>query len=401
MTSTTAAQALQKEVDTLVPKTLFVGPLRDFSGYASAARDYVRALDGAGMYLVTRDLRYDGGKYQRSAKEEVLAKRNTQNVNIVIQQTTPNEMEPKEGCFNVGIFCWETDRIPDLWVQQLNRMDLILVSCEDNVRVVRKSGVVTPVEKIHYACDLQKYATQPTPFVVPDADSAFKFLAICQYSKKKGIDPLLKAYFSEFGQQDNALLMLKTYFRPNDGEAERQKMLQIVQVVKQAMRLKEYPRIQLIHGVATFEEIKRLYATADCYCLPSRGEGWGVPHFDALGYGLPAIATRGTGPEEFITPECGWLVNSHLSPCIDMPHPHEFMYTARDNWREPQVNDLRRCMREAYELWSRKDSKWGEWDEMCRAAKQRTEDFAHDKIGPQLMGTIMKYYEMWRAANVC
>jgi len=383
------------------PKMLFVGPLRDFSGYASASRDYVRALDSVGANLVTRDLRYDGGAYERTTKELAIAQNNAQNINIVIQQTTPNEMEHKPGCFNVGIFCWETDRLPEMWVQQLNRMDLVIVPCEDNLQVARKSGVIVPIEKVHYASDPSRYQKTVAPFVLPGAPDAFKLLAICQYSKKKGIDPLLKAYFSEFGDQDNTVLILKTYFGPSDGEDERQRMGRLIGVIKEAMRLKRYPRVQLIHGVSSFEEIERLYATADCYCLPSRGEGWGVPHFDALGYGLPAIATRGTGPEEFITPANGWLVDSHLSPCVDMPHPHDFMYTAKDNWHEPQVCDLRRCMREAYELWKGRDkSTKSKWGEMCRAAQNTVGNFTHRAIGEQLQSVIMKYYEMWRTVNV-
>lgn len=383
-------------VATVAPKVLFVGPLKDFSGYASVSRNYVRALNDAGMHLVTRDLRYDGGNYERNFFEKNIAKRDAQDVDIVIQQTTPNEMEPKEGCFNVGVFCWETDRLPDLWVSQLNRMDLVLVPCEDNLMVARKCGVLTPVEKVHYSCDITKYQKEIEPYVVPGADDAFKFLAICQYSKKKGLDPLLKAYLSEFGKHDNALLMLKTYFGPNDGDAERQKMCQIIETIKRALRLKEYPRIQLIHEVLDFGSIERLYATADCYCLPSRGEGWGVPHFDALGYGLPAIATKGTGPEEFITPDCGWIVNSHKSPCIDMPHPHDFMYTAEDNWNEPQVCSLKESMRSAYELWKNRDTN-SRWYDMCHNATQRVEDFENGIVGPQLRDTILKYYEMWRA----
>lgn len=379
------------------PKVLFVGPLKDFSGYASASRDYVRALNDAGLHLVTRDLRYDGGNYTRNYFEKQIARRDAQNVDIVIQQTTPNEMEPKEGCFNVGIFCWETDRLPDLWVNQLNKMDLVLVPCDFNLDVARKCGVLAPLEKIHYSCSLEKYKNQLEPFVVPGASDAFKFLAICQYSKKKGIDPLLKAYLSEFGDHDNVLLMLKTYFGPNDGPTEKQKMMEIINVIKRALRLKRYPRIQLIHEILDFEAINRLYVTADCYCLPSRGEGWGVPHFDALGYGLPVIATRGTGPEEFIRPDCGWLVSSHKSPCVDMPHPHDFMYTAKDNWHEPQVGDLKRCMREAFELWKQRDSSPA-WNAMRTAAQERVKDFSNEAIGPKLRDVILKYYEMWRAS---
>ena len=147
------------------------------------------------------------------------------------------------------------------------------------------------------------------------------------------------------------------------------------------------------------EDIRRLYKTADCYVLPSRGEGWGVPHFDALGHGLPSIATKGTGPSEFITEECGWLVDSHMSPVCDMPHPFDFLYTGKENWREPHVCDLQRCMREAFESWKLRDSTWrisSRWENMREAAKQRVKHFSNDKIGPVLRDTIMKYYRLWK-----
>lgn len=385
-------------------KMLFVGPLKDFSGYASAARDYVRALDKAGCELATRDLRYDGGDFKLSTRELELAKASAQGVDIVIQQTTPNEMEPKKGCFNVGIFCWETDKIPDVWVHHLNKMDLILVPCDDNLYVARRCGVITPIEKIHYACDADRYTIEHEPYSMPQVDKAFKFLAVCQYSKKKGVDPLLKAYLSEFNQGENVCLILKTYFGPNDGRAEADKMRGIIDVVKRASRLKNYPPIHLIHEVLDFEQVDRLYATADCYCLPSRGEGWGVPHFDALGYGLPAIATRGTGPGEFITPQCGWLVDSHMNPVIDMPHPHDFLYTAKENWREPHVCDLKRCMREAFNLWDTNNRFPGlendRWKQMQISARNRVKDFSHEVIGPQLKDVILKYYNAWRKVHV-
>lgn len=377
-------------------KILFVGPLRDFSGYASAARDYVGALTSVGCEVVTRNFHYDGGDYKSTALDQ-LDSCSAQNIDVLFQMTTPIEMEPKAGLFNVGAFCWETDRIPDVWVNQLNKLQLVLVPCQDNLRTARKCGVVTPVEVIPYTCDPARFSKKVAPYDFAGLDGHFKFLSIFQYAKKKGMDPLLKAYFSEFTPTDGVCLILKTYFGPNDGQAEAAKMQELIGFIKSALRLKEYPPLLLIHEVLSFAEVERLYKSAHCYCLPSRGEGWGVPHFDALGWGLPAIATSGTGPEEFITENCGWLVNSHCSPVVDMPHPHEFLYTARENWREPHVDSIRKSMREAFSLWDRpKEFDDGAWDRMCEAAKARARDFSYEKVGPQLLSTIESYYRKWK-----
>ena len=46
----------------------------------------------------------------------------------------------------------------------------------------------------------------------------------------------------------------------------------------------------------------RRYAAADVFVLPSRGEGWGRPHVEAMAMGLPVIATNWSGPTAFMTP---------------------------------------------------------------------------------------------------
>jgi glycosyltransferase involved in cell wall biosynthesis len=41
--------------------------------------------------------------------------------------------------------------------------------------------------------------------------------------------------------------------------------------------------------------LPRLYTGADAFVLPSRGEGWGRPHIEAMAMGLPTIATNWSG----------------------------------------------------------------------------------------------------------
>lgn len=374
------------------PKILFIGPLKDFSGYATVARNYVRALSLAGCDLVTRSLNYDGASRETDEFENSLESKSVAGAEIVLQHTTPSEMERFPGKFNVGLFCWETDRVPQEWVNELNGMDLVIVPCKINAMAARKSGVVVPVEVVPYAFDPAKYENvKPAPY--PKDEDTFNILAIFQYAKKKGLDPLLKAYFSEFTAEDKVLLNIKTYLGPRDTPEHTQQLKGIIRSIRDAHRLQYYAPVNLIHSIMDEDEVAALYQTSDLYCLPSRGEGWGVPHFDALGYGLPAVATRGTAPEEFIHPSCGWLVDAHPSPCVDMPHPYPYLYTAKDMWMEPHVDSLMKILRQAYDLWKYNKQAW---KDMQDAARLTPELYALDIVGRDLKDVIMNYYQMWK-----
>lgn len=376
-------------------KILYIGPLKDFSGYAHAARDYIRALDGAGCNLVTRAVTYDGGKYKFSEREEELFSRDTKGVDIVIQQTTPNETQRKPGVFNVNYFAWETDCVPVEWVNQLNQMDLVLVPCDANVIACRKSGVIVPVEKVPHTFDTSKYNKSVLPYEISGMEDRFKFLGICQYARKKGIDPLLKAYFSEFRSTDKVLLILKMYMGPNDGEEQKNYLAGLINEMKEFLRIRDYAPVLLLNQVMSDAEIERLYAGCNAYSLPSRGEGWSITHFDAMGYGKPPIAVNWAGPTEFITKDTGWLVDYNMSPVCGMPHPHEFMYTGRDNWAEPHVNDIRLAMRQATLEHQNEDV----WKKRVEACKNRVKAFDYKVIGPLMKETILKHYKVWRNAN--
>lgn len=381
-------------------KWLYISPNRDFSGYATAARGYIEALNNAGFPIVTRSLIYDGGNRQLSEHEKRLQNRDLTDISVVIQHTTPNEQsDVPPNLFDVRYFAWETDRVPDEWVKSLNTADLIMVPCDDNVVACKVAGVIPPVVKIEHAFNIDRYNKNYLPFDMPGLENHMKFLAICQVSKKKGVDALLLSYLSEFTSDDNVILVLKVYYGPNDGEAEKHSFIEQINQIKAALRLPmdKYPRIYVIHSVTSEDAIARLYATSDCYVLPSRGEGFGIPHFDALGFGLPAIGLDAGGTKEFINKDNGWLVKSEMSPCHSMPHPHSFMYTARDNWAEPSLLCLRKAMREAFQEWSIfKQTGCGRWLERKQNAKDSVAKYSYENIGKKMGETIVNYYKMWR-----
>jgi glycosyltransferase involved in cell wall biosynthesis len=90
-----------------------------------------------------------------------------------------------------------------------------------------------------------------------------------------------------------------------------------------------------------------LYRAADCFVLPTRGEGWGRPYMEAMASGLPVIGANWSGNTAFMNAE-----NSYLLDCkvIDVPEPawREAPTFRGHRWAEPDIDQLRAHMRQAF-----------------------------------------------------
>lgn len=352
-------------------KILYIAPVRDFSGYAVAARGYIRALHQAGADLVVRPVRYDqadpGTAYKPTELERELLKRDLKDVDVVIQHLTPNEMRPAPGKVNIAIVAWETTRIPQYWVDKLNQFDGVFTFCQDSVKAFKDCGVTVPIYQIPHTFDMSSYTLEGIePISAPsDPDflkNRFVFYNISQFAAKKGLDVLLRAYYGAFhGKQDEVILILKTYVDMVNRHQEQEKFRNYIAGVKNGMRLPAdgYPQVMVITKTLTDEQMKKIHRTGDCYVCSSRGEGWCIPAFDALAYGNKLVTTLWGGMGEFakrhypgdtIRPPRAnvYPVNFSLEPLVSQQHADPELYTSFDLIAEPSVSSMMAQMKAAF-----------------------------------------------------
>lgn len=138
------------------------------------------------------------------------------------------------------------------------------------------------------------------PFSRPLLDRRVVFLSVFKWEWRKGWDVLISAYWDEFNiNDDDVVLVLKT-FKPHwePGPADVEDWIADL-ALKRDKKRAALPRIVVVQRDLSRREMRRLYAAADAFVLPTRGEGWGLPAFEAMTMALPTIVTDCAGPSAF------------------------------------------------------------------------------------------------------
>ena len=101
-----------------------------------------------------------------------------------------------------------------------------------------------------------------------------------------------------------------------------------------------------------FENISWLYNECDLFALPTRGEGFGLPIFEAAYSGLPVVATGWSGQMDFLVDEDKsehfYNVSFDLQP-VQKEVVWENVLIAESMWAFPREQSAKQKMRQCYE----------------------------------------------------
>lgn len=123
----------------------------------------------------------------------------------------------------------------------------------------------------------------------------FRFISVGSLFPIKGYDVLIEA-FSKIARDREVSLDIV-------GKGTENERLQQL--------IAKYGQEERIHltGVKTPDEVADMLETSDCFVLASKSETFGIVYIEAMAKGLPVIATRCGGPEEFVNKDNGLLVD--------------------------------------------------------------------------------------------
>ena len=328
-------------------------PLRDPSGYADEARHFLFALHQAGAKVAARAIRWSDKvvvlPVERERTLQTLMRQRAQTGAVNVCHILAPLFQRDVGArANIGRAMFETDRLPEGWAAACNQMDAVWVPSRFNVETFANAGVCgEKLRVVPGAIDLAPYNPTCAPLQI-DGARGFNFLAVFDWTLRKGWDILIRAFVEEFRPGEDVALILKTH--SSLGYTGQQMLDMVASYISNTLKrdLNYIPDIVLQNANVPDARMPNLYRATDCYVMPSRGEGWGRPYMEAMAMGLPVIATGWSGQTEFMNAANSYVLDYEV---VDVPEPawRETPTYQGHKWAEPSPTHLRQLMRRAFE----------------------------------------------------
>ena len=329
-------------------------PFYNPSGYASEAINFVLPLADKVKLGIQQDNNLYSEKFVAglpSTDRDMLAKleSNTRRLSggFAVSHNPANGFTSTENAeYNIGRTMFETDRIPESWVRACNLMDEIWVPSVFNKQTFIASGVesdklvIIPGAVNEHEFDPARHQAYPIP-----RPAKFNFLAMFEWIRRKGWDVLLASYFKEFSAEDDVCLYLRTYLLSQPDGDPSEVLREKIKAYARTLNLedKPLPRVEILPDQVPTPDLPRFYKAFDCLVAPSRGEGWGRPHHEAMTMGVPVIATNWSGNTAFMNEENSFLLEYEMSE-INEIEPIFWDYKGH-RWADPSASHLQKLMR--------------------------------------------------------
>ena len=170
---------------------------------------------------------------------------------------------------------------------------------------------------------------------VPRADAwkhrGIRFLTVCYMEEeaqlyKKGIDLLIQAWTEVVKQYTDVQLVI------GGGGSAKTKVEQWVE----EQGISKYVEFT---GALDREQVIQEMQSCDCFVLPSRYETFGVVYIEAMACGKPVIAVANGGPDDFVKPFNGLLIEPDAKELVRAVYEMIGHLTQGNYYREEKISN--------------------------------------------------------------
>lgn len=244
---------------------------------------------------------------------------------------------------NVISFWWEFETGFEDSIPLLNKFDEILVFSDFIKEVLKKiPNRRFKVSKIKYPFYAKWEIEENTSTIKSKygLDNKFCFFFNFDYASgynRKNPEASLKAFFEEFENQDDVLIVYKT----NSNNTHTEKVEKFNELIEQ---YQIQDKVVLLDESFSKNGIMTILNAMNCYVSLHRGEGLGLGILEALHLEIPVIATNYGGNTEYMNHKLAHPVSYQLIPAFDDYH----IYKDVKEWAEPNHEVAKKLMRQVY-----------------------------------------------------
>lgn len=292
-------------------------------------------------------------------------------------------------------FVWEFDNLPKAWAESIKTVNKNIVkfisACSWNKEVIEgctnKESVVIPY-MVKGKIEQDKEYTKKLKGATGDK---YTFCMVGQLQPRKGFDILVKAFLSEF-KDDDVNLLMKCYTNEvfvKDSKTTIEKARKLIlstkgMITSYGAAVKDYKcNIAIIPGVISENKLSSIYEVSDCFVTCTRGEGFGIPLADFLiHYKKPVISPDKGGHLDFVESSSPFI-ESRFEPYFSIKSKHHA--TCDMNYIEPSILSARKQMRKMYEIGKNTDK----YNQICDTMHKHAKEYLDPKHNVQMFKDLL------------
>jgi len=194
---------------------------------------------------------------------------------------------------------------------------------------------------------------------------------------RKGFIPLMRAFKEFHEEHPEARLYLHTHAPElKDGSLDYASIVEHLGLYDYVL-FADQEWLDL-HRIKS-ENMAMIFNSFDVFCLPSKGEGFGIPLIEAQACGIPVITTNTTtGPE--LAGDTGWLIDVSDDDLRWMPTGC-FRH-------EPVPSKILKCLEGAYNFW-----KYCDYRKIKKEVRKFALQYDHDAVWKKYWQPVFKMLE--------
>lgn len=274
-----------------MPTISWVSYYYEYDGYGRFSSRMVNALQKEGIDVIpfTMD--------ERDMPYWMQCQKGLDFSNLTISMLPPYYVKKVPGRQWLFTMC-EGSLVPPSWVETIHEAGLerVIVPCEHNKKAFLDSGLLVPVSVVPGGTDPDEFPIQRKFYPVLQSDlnimrrsHPYTFLTFADRGFRKGWEEVWNAFYIAFGGKTTGIKDVRLIIKSRAGKKK---------TTTRVMASGENLDTRVTYDHDSYEDLRELYRQADCLVLPSRSEGWGMPHRECAMMGIPTIVQPYSGLDD-------------------------------------------------------------------------------------------------------